>query len=184
MGLDMYLRAKTETMAPKQSRGACNGLFPLAPADNGTTEIGYWRKAYAVQRYLRETLGIGGEFNLEDKEISYEQILEIIKDAKSIIEEGDYEDEWKRKIGRTRSNILRRLSKSKKKTRMPKSFIWSGTDEHDRYLDESNRRSGSSIQNERRHVSQNRPRQGERGCYQWHSEGTTYHEQRMAYESI
>lgn len=96
MGLDMYLRAKTETMAPKQSRGACNGLFPLAPADNGTTEIGYWRKAYAVQRYLRETLSIGGEFNLEDKEISYEQILEIIKDAKSIIEEGDFEDEWEK----------------------------------------------------------------------------------------
>lgn len=41
MGLDQYLRAKTNTIEQKSSRGACGGLFPIAPADKGTTEIGY-----------------------------------------------------------------------------------------------------------------------------------------------
>ena len=52
MGLDQYLRARTNTIEQKSSRGACGGLFPIAPADKGTTEIGYWRKAYAVSDYL------------------------------------------------------------------------------------------------------------------------------------
>lgn len=39
MGLDQYLRAKTNTIKHTSSRGACGGLFPLAPADNGTTEL-------------------------------------------------------------------------------------------------------------------------------------------------
>ena len=71
MGLDQYLRAKTKSVKQKSSRGACDGLFPIAPANKGTTEIGYWRKAYDVSDYLRQVLEIYDDFNLEDKEISY-----------------------------------------------------------------------------------------------------------------
>ena len=70
MGLDQYLKAKTNSVKHKPSTGACGGLFPLAPSDNGTTEIGYWRKAYDVSDYLRQVLEIYDDFNLEDKEIS------------------------------------------------------------------------------------------------------------------
>ena len=52
MGLDQYLRARTKTVEHKSCRGACGGLFPIAPKDYGTTEIGYWRKAYDVSDYL------------------------------------------------------------------------------------------------------------------------------------
>ena len=78
MGLDQYLRAKTKSVKQKSSRGACDGLFPIAPANKGTTEIGYWRKAYDVSDYLRQVLEISDDFNLEDKEISYNKVVEII----------------------------------------------------------------------------------------------------------
>ena len=94
MGLDQYLRAKTKIMDSKRSRGACKGLFPIAPVDNGTTEIGYWRKAYSVSNYLRETLEITDCFNLEDKEVSYEQVCSIIEYAKVMLKEeyGSFDD--------------------------------------------------------------------------------------------
>lgn len=94
MGLDQYLRAKTNTVKHTPSRGACGGLFPLAPADNGTTEIGYWRKAYSVSDYLRDVLDIDGEFNLEDKDISYEQVIDILTYAQNVVSEKDFEDEY------------------------------------------------------------------------------------------
>ena len=94
MGLDQYLRAKTNSIQHKSSRGACNGLFFIAPADNGTTEIGYWRKAYAVSDYLRQVLEIDNDFNLEDKEISYDKVLEILDYANETLEEKSFKDEY------------------------------------------------------------------------------------------
>ena len=94
MGLDQYLRAKTNSVKQKHSRGACDGLFPIGPADNGTTEIGYWRKAYSVSTFLRETLDICDDFNLEDKEIHYDKVLSIIDYAKDVLEERTFEDEY------------------------------------------------------------------------------------------
>lgn len=94
MGLEQYLRARTKTVEQKSATGACGGLFPLAPKDNGTTEIGYWRKAYAVSDYLRNELDIDGTFNLEDKEISYEQVVDILTYAQNVISEKDFEDEY------------------------------------------------------------------------------------------
>lgn len=94
MGLDQYLRARTKTVEQKSATGACVGLFPLAPKDNGTTEIGYWRKAYAVSDYLRNELDIDGTFNLEDKEISYEQVLDILTYAQNVISEKDFSDAY------------------------------------------------------------------------------------------
>ena len=94
MGLDQYLRAKTSSIEQKSSRGACGGLFPIAPANKGTTEIGYWRKAYAVSDYLRQVLEIYDDFNLEDKEISYNKVLEIIDYANEMIERKLFENEY------------------------------------------------------------------------------------------
>ena len=94
MGLDQYLRAKTNSIQHKSSRGACNGLFFIAPADNGTTEIGYWRKAYAVSDYLRQVLEIDNDFNLEDKEIFYDKVLEILDYANETLEQKSFKDEY------------------------------------------------------------------------------------------
>ena len=70
------------------------GLFPIAPADKGTTEIGYWRKAYAVSDYLRQVLEIYDDFNLEDKEISYNKVLEIIDYATEMLERKSFKNEY------------------------------------------------------------------------------------------
>ena len=97
MGLDQYLKARTKTVEHKSCRGACGGLFPIVPKDNGTTEIGYWRKAYAVSSYLRNTLDIDDDFNLEYKEISYEKVLEIIEYAKNLLNENAFEYEYEKR---------------------------------------------------------------------------------------
>lgn len=94
MGLDQYLRAKTKTVEQKSATGACGGLFPIAPANNGTTEIGYWRKAYAVSDYLRNVLDVDDTFNLEDKEISYEQVIDILTYAQHVVAEKDFSDAY------------------------------------------------------------------------------------------
>lgn len=96
MGLDQYLRAKTNTVEQKSSRGACGGLFPIAPKDNGTTEIGYWRKAYAVSDYLRDLLYINGEFNLEDEPIDYYEVLEVIDHATALLQEDEFDNPYEK----------------------------------------------------------------------------------------
>jgi len=96
MGLDQYLRAKTKSVEHKPTRGACGGLFPIAPADKGTTEIGYWRKAYAVSDYLRQVLEIYDEFNLEDKEIPYRKVIEIIDYANEQLERNKFENGYEK----------------------------------------------------------------------------------------
>ena len=96
MGLDQYLRARTNTIEQKSSRGACGGLFPLAPKDNGKTEIGYWRKAYDVSDYLRQVLEIYDDFNLKDKEIPYNKVNEIIGYANEQLERNKFENGYER----------------------------------------------------------------------------------------
>ena len=94
MGLDQYLKAKTNNIQYKAPRNACNDLFPYAPKDNGTTEIGYWRKAYSVSSFLRETLDVDDYFNLKDKEVPYEKVLSILDYAEDYLESKAYEDEY------------------------------------------------------------------------------------------
>lgn len=91
MGLDQYLKARTKVVKYKDATGACGGLFPFAPDNKGMTEIGYWRKAYSVSSYLRNTLGIEDDFNLEDKEICYEEVIDILNYAQNLISEKDFE---------------------------------------------------------------------------------------------
>ncbi len=104
MGLDQYLRARTNTIEQKSSRGACGGLFPIAPTDKGTTEIGYWRKAYAVSDYLRQVLEIYDDFNLEDKEIWFRKALRSWQSA-------------------TTKRFLTAISRKKPKSSRRKSFF-------------------------------------------------------------
>ena len=52
------------------------------------------RKAYAVSDYLRQVLEIYDDFNLEDKEISYNKVLEIIDYANEMIERKLFENEY------------------------------------------------------------------------------------------
>ena len=83
MGLDMYLRAKTNKREYKGSTGACSGLFPIAPDDNGMVEIGYWRKAYEQQSLIyehMETENIDGHHL-----ITKENVDNILNEAKEIL---------------------------------------------------------------------------------------------------
>ena len=76
--------------------GLVADFFRLPPKDNGTTEIGYWRKAYDVSDYLRQVLEIYDDFNLEDKEISYNKVVEIIDYANEQLERNKFENEYER----------------------------------------------------------------------------------------
>ena len=79
MGLDQYLKARTKTVEHKSCRGACGGLFPIAPKDNGTTEIGYWRKAYDVSDYLRQVLEIYERADWQDVVTAFTKAKEILE---------------------------------------------------------------------------------------------------------
>ena len=91
MGLDQYLKARTKTVEHKSCRGACGGLFPIAPKDNGTTEIGYWRKAYDVSDYLRQVLEINeqlerNKFENEYERADWQNVVTAFTKAKEILE--------------------------------------------------------------------------------------------------
>lgn len=60
------------------------------------SELGYWRKAYDVSDYLRQVLEIYDDFNLEDKEISYNKVVEIIDYANEQLERNKFESEYER----------------------------------------------------------------------------------------
>lgn len=81
MGLDMYLRARTNVREYKGATGACNGLFGIAPEDDDMVEIGYWRKAYD-QRKLIEKYGEETEYGIY---LSLDNVKNILDDAKNIL---------------------------------------------------------------------------------------------------
>lgn len=56
VGLDQYLLAKIKGKETGNLTGACGGLFPITPKSN-KTEIGYWRKHYALDRLIAEIKG-------------------------------------------------------------------------------------------------------------------------------
>lgn len=43
---------------------------------------------------MRNVLDIEGDFNLEDKEISYEEVVDILTYAQNVISEKDFENEY------------------------------------------------------------------------------------------
>ncbi len=128
MGLDQYLRARTNSIKHKSSRGACGGMFPIAPADRGTTEIGYWRKAYAVSDYLRQVLEIYDDFNLEDKEISYNKVLEIIDYANKKLERKSFENEYEMRDWQDTVEAFTKAKQILENDPDAKFIIWSGID--------------------------------------------------------
>lgn len=106
MGLDMYLKAKRKSQnkiaaaanAGTKLTGVCNGLFPIAPADNGCDEIGYWRKAYDQRELIFDIVDDGyADFrkyiNCLDMLITKDEIDMIIEGAK--IEVADIEEAYK-----------------------------------------------------------------------------------------
>ena len=75
----MYLRAKTTVREHKDPTGACSGLFGLAPASKGTTEIGYWRKAYDQLDLITDY--VDGDC-CDNLYIKKKDVLEILKRSK------------------------------------------------------------------------------------------------------
>lgn len=95
MGLDMYLRAKTSKRNYEGATGACSGLFGIAPEDDGMIEIGYWRKAYDQQELICDTIASydGHEDNCVNFKVERNEIEEIIKTAKQILEEAEFDED-------------------------------------------------------------------------------------------
>lgn len=97
MGLDMYLLSKSKKH-PKTNKitGACNGLFSLTiSVEDNTVEIGYWRKNYRLADKITNMLFTAGEDdNCVKKEMSENQIQEIIEFAKDELNEKDYDNGW------------------------------------------------------------------------------------------
>ena len=77
MGLDMYLEAKYKGQKDSGLRGACGGLFPLAPKSDNE-EIGYWRKNYDLSDFLWKQLDITEDMNCESIEMSEQDLLDVI----------------------------------------------------------------------------------------------------------
>lgn len=91
MGLDMYLRAKTNMREYKGSTGACSGLFPIAPDDYGMVEIGYWRKAYDQQELIKEV--ISHTIISDHYLITKEEVDTIIERATEIINTHKFDED-------------------------------------------------------------------------------------------
>lgn len=97
MGLDMYLSVKTndknKVVGKTDHTGACGGLMPFTIANkNGEQEIGYWRKQYRLADRL--TMMLYGDDdegdNLVPKEMTIEDIKDIIEFAKEQLKEDAY----------------------------------------------------------------------------------------------
>jgi len=92
MGLDMYLRAKTTKREYKGPTGACSGMFPMAPADHGMVEIGYWRKAYDQEQVIYDYTS--GEFDdTGHMQITKDEVDEILAAAKEILKTHKFDEE-------------------------------------------------------------------------------------------
>lgn len=91
MGLDMYLRARTNKREYKGPTGACSGMFPMAPEDNGMVEIGYWRKAYDQEQVIYEyTSGVFDETG--HMQITKEEVDDIIAAANEILKTHKFDE--------------------------------------------------------------------------------------------
>jgi hypothetical protein len=90
MGLDMYLEAKYKNQKNSGLRGACDGLFPIAPKSD-YEEIGYWRKNYELSEFLWEQLNITEDMNCERIEMSEQDLLDVINFCEGKLKENP---EW------------------------------------------------------------------------------------------
>lgn len=90
MGLDMYLEAKYKNQKDSGLRGACGGLFPVAP-NSDYEEIGYWRKFYELSEFLWKKLDITDDLNCEHIEMSEQDLLDVIDFCNNKLNE---DSEW------------------------------------------------------------------------------------------
>ena len=93
MGMDQYLRAKTSKREYQGATGACNGLFGIAPADNGMVEIGYWRKAYDQNDLIADVARSQAVDDSGHILITKEDVEEILEKAKEILDTHTFDDE-------------------------------------------------------------------------------------------
>ena len=92
MGMDQYLRAKTNKREYQGATGACSGLFGIAPEDNGMVEIGYWRKAYDQNDLISTTVS-AQEDETGHVRILKDEIDEIIEKATQILSTHEFDEE-------------------------------------------------------------------------------------------
>lgn len=86
MGLDQYLRAKTTSRKYKGATGACNGIFGVAPDDEGMVEIGYWRKAYDQHELIVSNIEAAHHTEpCENIPITREEVLDILEQSEKIL---------------------------------------------------------------------------------------------------
>ena len=112
MGLDQYLRAKTTKREYKGATGACTGMFPIAPADNGMVEIGYWRKAYDQDDLIASIMTSPYE-ECGNRLITKEECQEILDEAKRILETHQFDPEDENDISEDYDGTYTWMSKTK-----------------------------------------------------------------------
>lgn len=84
----LYIKRPHET-GEGLSTGACSGLFGIVPAIGEGTEIGYWRKFYALDEFLGH---VEDEFELTRQEI--EDALEFVNDHLAAFKAGEDLDDY------------------------------------------------------------------------------------------
>lgn len=90
MGLDMYLTVQRKKGLTKEPgvRGACGGLFGIAPKTEGDhEEVGYWRKAYELDDIISRVQGRTDDDNAVELPLSVAQVEAIIKEIEWNISE-------------------------------------------------------------------------------------------------
>ena len=96
MGLDMYLTVQRKKGLTKEAgvRGACGGLFNIAPeTEDDHEEVGYWRKVYALDDIISNVQGRTDDDNAVELPLSISQIEAIINEIKWNIDETEAETE-------------------------------------------------------------------------------------------
>lgn len=96
MGLDMYLTVQRKKGLTKEPgvRGACGGLFGIAPkTGDDHEEVGYWRKAYTLDDIISRAQGRTDASNAVELPLSVSQIETIIEEIKWNISEVEVEED-------------------------------------------------------------------------------------------
>jgi hypothetical protein len=94
MGLDMWLRAKSDQMAPTDQTGVCSGIFGIVPMEDEShnIELGYWRNAHDQLDLIFDTISGTGN-SCDDIRITHDEINTIIKEATRILATHAFDDD-------------------------------------------------------------------------------------------
>ena len=100
MGLDMWLRAKSNKREATEQTGVCSGIFGIVPTedDSHNIELGYWRKANDQLSLILDNLSSYCMSNNEDVccrdfPVTKEEIETILEEAKEILATHSFDPE-------------------------------------------------------------------------------------------